>query len=169
MLKMKRIFDPNAIRAWRIAQEAEDNKILDKLRAGGFPVDTENPYIKDLLDNLSVKVKSPNPLYLDIERSGDVMHFSQGLLDRCIADGTLSISNGKLTFKTADGIPDLVYTIISPPGMFCCHCGESMSDGSAARRHIINSHAGKASPDMNNPSGYRQDNFFLCLKDKEVC
>jgi hypothetical protein len=115
--------------------------------------------------------KRPVPTHVTVKRPTQEMHFNQGFLDRELANGILSIGGGKLTFKTADGEPDLVYRIVSPPGIYCCHCSASLGSEQEARTHVAEKHAGKKSPDLKpcgagisgNPAGYRQDNFYTCV------
>jgi hypothetical protein len=107
----------------------------------------------------------PKPTHVKVLRAGPRQHFSQDFLDRQIAAGLISLGNGKITVKTADGEPDLVYTIETGPGLYCCHCKAPMDDSKSAQAHVAEKHGGASSPDKNNPSGYRRDNWYTGVKE----
>ncbi len=100
-------------------------------------------------------------------------NFTPNFVTGGAAEGWLVLGDGKITIKSTDG--DLVYVIKRQPGYYCCHCQKRLDDGSGqltpegtfgSRRHVDALHKSKKSPDPNNPSGYRKDNYFAC--DKEV-
>ena len=113
---------------------------------------------------------TPKPTHVRVDRSSKIQKFNQGFIDREIQNGILSIGARKLTFKTVDGQPDLVYKILTIPGIYCCHCNAKQPDSNTAKAHVAAEHAGIPSPDVKpcgagisgNPAGYRQDNFFTC-------
>jgi hypothetical protein len=111
-------------------------------------------------------------------------NFSGRLVDAGLADGWLAISGTRLTIKT-DGEP-LGYTIVHPPGVYCCHDGKPIALSQRARderlrdpthaklaaseaRAYLEKHgfAGKASPDPQNPSGYRVADHYECVLDAD--
>jgi hypothetical protein len=103
---------------------------------------------------------------IKIQRAKARQHFTPSFIDGGVAEGWLRRDGDKIILGS--GKEAVTYVIAHPPGMYCCHCDEPVSDGAAARAHIEATHKG-ASPDPSNPAGYRQDNFFACiLQGKEV-
>lgn len=115
--------------------------------------------------------------------NGGRQHFSPRLIERGAAEGWLSMGNGQIVLKTAEGEPDAAFEIKAGPGLYCCFCDAKLDSELDARTHVLDEHAketgGKGSvelgifdgeekirsghvksPDSNNPAGYRQDNFY---------
>jgi hypothetical protein len=111
-------------------------------------------------------------------------NFSGRLVDAGLADGWLSISGTRLTIKT-DAEP-LGYAIVHPPGYYCCHDGKEIKLSQRARDERLRDpthaklaaaearaymekagFAGKASPDPQNPAGYRVIDHYECKLDAE--
>jgi hypothetical protein len=111
-------------------------------------------------------------------------NFSGRLVDAGLADGWLAISGTKLTIKTDAG--PLVYTIVHPPGYYCCHDGKPITLSQRARDERLrdpthaklaasearaylekNGFLGKPSPDPQNPAGYRVADHYECKLDAE--
>ena len=100
---------------------------------------------------------------VEVDRLTDTQVFSPNVIAGGIAEGWLDASDKTITIHTTDG--DLVYNIVKKPGRYCCHCGEKLQDdatGETAREHVAKKHAGKQSPDPENPSGYKMQNFTEC-------
>ncbi len=75
----------------------------------------------------------------------------------------LSHVGSKIVIHSEGG--NVVFNIVQEPGRYCCHCGEKLPDdqtGEAARAHVTAKHAGKKSPDEQNPSGYAMQNYYDC-------
>lgn len=110
-----------------------------------------------------------NPPALDYVSLGHTgidrrQNFSERLIQTAIAEGWCSLGQGQLTLHVMP--EDLVYTIERLPGVYCCHCGARLEAGDrAARAHVAQQHAGAASPDPANPSGYRRVNAYECVLD----
>jgi hypothetical protein len=103
----------------------------------------------------------------------------QRTIDKGIAEGWLSIGGGKLTIKTAEGEPDVVYQIVQPPGHYCVYCGEAVGSTKRGLKHVAEKHAGEKlatlTPEgklpenctqhmldqINNPSGVAKFNHFV--------
>jgi hypothetical protein len=84
-------------------------------------------------------------------------------VERAVVEGWMSLADGHIVLKVERGeASPIVYRIVSPPGFYCCHCEKALDDGSAARAHVAAAHEGQASPDPDNPAGYRRDNFYRC-------
>ena len=90
---------------------------------------------------------------------GDAQHFSPRILERGMAEGWLSIVDGRVILRTADGDPSIEFSILEAPGTFCCFCNARQASSPDAQAHIAAKHADKKSPDPQNPAGYRVDNF----------
>jgi len=75
----------------------------------------------------------------------------------------LSVTGGKIIIHDEGG--DVPFKVLKVPGRYCCHCGEKLTDdadGAAARKHVVEHHVGKKSPDEQNPSGYVMQNYYDC-------
>ncbi|OGT03307.1 MAG: hypothetical protein A2143_08030 [Gallionellales bacterium RBG_16_57_15] len=89
--------------------------------------------------------------------------FSPKLIAQGQGEGWLSVAKGNVIIHGEDG--DVVFKVLAIPGRYCRHCGEKLTDdttGSAARKHVAEKHAGKVSPDHENPSGYAMQNYYDC-------
>lgn len=95
---------------------------------------------------------------VEVVSAKDRHHFSTRLIEGGIAEGWLSMGQGKIT--VGNGPASVVYTIVSGPGLYCCHCNTKQDDSVMAQGHVARVHARVPSPDKNNPSGYRRDNFY---------
>lgn len=100
--------------------------------------------------------------HVKVLRASDKQHFSTRFVEKQIADGLMSMGQGKITLHTK---PELKYTIVRPPGLYCAHCNASLADASMAKQHVESAHKGKPSPDESNPAGYRRDNFYTAVKE----
>jgi len=92
-------------------------------------------------------------------------NFSIGFMEQSLKDKVLAMSGDRVIFNSR---PPVIYKILRRPGRYCCHCGQKLEDddiGSLARIHLLAMHTDKASPDRENPSGYRRDSFFACEKE----
>ena len=81
-----------------------------------------------------------------------------------ISQGWASIKDGKYTIHNSAG-DDAVYTVVSKPGYYCCHDEAPLSDENVAKAYVAEKFAGVASPDKQNPAGYRKQNYYLCNKE----
>ena len=92
-------------------------------------------------------------------------HFTPELVTTAIAQGWLAwVKGGRGTLELIGANMTVPYKVLRDPGYYCCHCKKRQSDGSEARMHIAREHAGKASPDPQNPSGYERINYFDCVE-----
>ena len=57
---------------------------------------------------------------------------------------------------------DLTFKILLSPGYFCCHDNKSLGGEQECRDYVAANFKGVESPDKENPSGYRKDNFHAC-------
>ena len=95
-----------------------------------------------------------------ILRAKPHQRFSPDLILSAMEQGWLSMYDGLILIKGENG--NLQYRIESAPGYYCCFCNTHLGSPSDAKMHISAEHLEKISPDLNNPSGYRKDNFYDC-------
>ena len=114
-------------------------------------------------DSGVLKKSIPPVVAIKILNASPVMHFSPRLIEQGSMQGWLTVSSGKVILKGVDG--EVSYKITDVPGFFCCHCNMPLTDELASRLHIKETHGKKKSPDPSNPSGYRKDNFYNCVKE----
>ena len=109
------------------------------------------------------------PVLADVEvlRAGAKQKFPAQFVTQAALEGWLRLvpvpgGGSKFALTTT---PPVSYRIVRGPGRYCCHCGVLLSDEEAARAHVATKHAGKPSPDAQNPSGYERINHFDCVKE----
>jgi len=118
-------------------------------------------YLKRLYDKSSgIPVVSG----VRVLRSGSRQHFSPRLLKTATAEGWLSFDENRVVITSPDG--NLIYTVLRQPGVYCCHCESKFENGTDAKLHKESEHINTPSPDINNPDGYRHDNYYDCVKEE---
>ncbi len=123
--------------------------------------------VKRIFVEGSVEAGEPVVSHLVIQTGevGKAQHFSPNLIEKGAAEGWLSLGGGKVVITTADHLDDAEFEILNPPGAYCCHCGEKLEGGNEiGAAHVAAEHEGEESPDPSNPSGYRVDNFYRCVR-----
>ena len=100
--------------------------------------------------------------YIKFKTTPEIQRLSLKVIEKGTQEGWLIMADGLVTIKSKPS--DVIYRIKNYPGVYCCHCGISLSDGQVAKEHVRDKHEGVSSPDQFNPSGYRYDNFFECKK-----
>lgn len=97
--------------------------------------------------------------YVKVLKASKLWRPSKEVVLKALEDGWMRFDQGKLVVKTEHGSPDLVYTVLFRPGMYCCHCGAPLSktdpNTEMPAAHLDRVHFGKKSPDPQNPGGYR--------------
>ena len=110
-----------------------------------------------------------------IMRAKRFQNLSTTFLEGAEAEGWVSRSRGRVTVhgELSDGTKrDLVYQIAERPGLYSCHSGERIADigdWKTAQAWVKENYAGIASPDPQNPSGYRANHavsLVLCEGDE---
>jgi hypothetical protein len=103
-------------------------------------------------------------------------NFSTTLIAQWLGLGLATVSGDVLTLDTEP--EPLRYTIVRKPGYYCCHSGkrldlspEAYGDPALAaieaRQYLKDAKLlGKASPDANNPAGYRRTHAYECVLDE---
>lgn len=127
-----------------------------------------DPEIKNKARDL---VPRPPVIGIRVLSAKDRQHFSPNLIQQGTMQGWLTLGQGKIVLHEAGG-QDHVYQIERTPGYYCCHCDDPIEnaghfhDGieTVGRRHARDC-GGLKSPDPQNPSGYRRDNFYACVKE----
>ena len=103
--------------------------------------------------------------HVKVIRSSKNQNFTQAFIDEFLEDGILSMGKGKLTI---DAKPqDLVYNILATPGFFVCFDNKKMPSPAECVKYIEENFKDLASPDTENPAGYRKDNFYKCELEGE--
>ncbi len=98
-------------------------------------------------------------------------HISTRVVDAGLAEGWISIGQGKLTLHAKPEA--LVFTIKRLPGYYCCHCGAALADAgqvladgsTKGLAHVREEHPNATSPDPGNPSGYERINHYDLVLD----
>lgn len=118
----------------------------------------------------------PSVRGIKVLRAGERQHFSPRLVEGGVAEGWLSMAEGKIVIHGEDG--RVVYRIERTPGFYCCHCGRKLDDSPGAKTHVEKTHGQLGpdgsvvsmppSPNPENPSGYERINYYDCVKDEGV-
>lgn len=191
-MQLKRIYRPDSLSPWQkrrdeflkanIAEAIEKNN--DQSARGIVERKSSAQLRRELADRFISQNSLPPIQHIEVEqhpRNG-IWNISKKLLEEGMADGWLSIQDGKVVIRTADGEPDVEYQILRRPGHYCCYCGEKLQNSKSAPEHIAQ-HEGEAyakrDPDgslpddfdptdqftrdqLNNPSGWGLFNEFRC-------
>lgn len=97
--------------------------------------------------------------HVQVKRAGTVQKFTPGFVNTGLLEGWVALDGRKLTLRTR---PKLAYRIVRTPGRYCCTCEQELASEADARAHLQADHPGVESPDPQNPSGWRVDDFFYC-------
>lgn len=92
-----------------------------------------------------------------------IQHFTQKLVDMGIGEGWLKITPSTITITDTSNKKHK-FTIEVPPGKYCLHCDEKLSDdaqGTQARLHVEQEHS-EADPLGDGGSGYMAINYYVC-------
>lgn len=112
---------------------------------------------------------NPPPLdYLALADTGTnpEQRFATQEVTRNLQAGLMQIDGDTLIFNVHP--EPLRYFIKRRPGRYCLHCGEKLPDdsnGSLARLHVAEKHAGVPSPVPSVPAGYENLTYFDCVLD----
>lgn len=130
------------------------NNLRDGMIALGakVPPDTSIDFDFDIND-------LPEIDHIIVTRTSKAQKITQKTIDRLMVDNSVVVGDGQIMLKT---VPVLNYKIVRMPGIYCCHDDHKLSDQVTARKYVADNFSGKKSPDNQNPSGYRVDNFYQC-------
>ena len=109
-------------------------------------------YLKKIYDQAALAEGRMRVMHVEVRHLGLKQKFSPDLVARGAEEGWITLAEGNITLKTADG--PIAFRVVRVPGLYCCHCGVAVHGSAAARAHIAAEHPGQASPDPENPSGY---------------
>lgn len=115
--------------------------------------------------NFDMSGPEPRLVGVKLLHGGPRQRFSPGLIERGIVEGWIQLGDNMVKLRTD---PPATYKIVRMPGYYCCHCNESLSDSPSGPIHVSMAHPGKKSPDPFNPSGFRKDNFYECIRVERV-
>lgn len=113
------------------------------------------------------RIEKPQVSHIEVLSASREWKVSDSVIEKGVREGWLTLGDGRVTLKT--GAADVVYRIMRLPGHYCCFCEEKIEDdgrGTQARKHIV-MHT-LPSPDANNPSGWRKDNFYFCVLESGI-
>lgn len=103
--------------------------------------------------------EKPVVTQINVKQLSEKQNFTRKFIDKSLEDGFMSMIKGDIVLHTN---PELTYKVVKVPGIFCCFTGVRLGDQKEARAYIADNYAGEKSPDLNNPSGYRDDRFYAC-------
>lgn len=107
--------------------------------------------------------KHPKVCGVEVKRAGPRQNFSPEIVLQGTAQGWIKLVDRTIVIRGKGG--DVVYRIARVPGSYCCHCHADVHDAGGARAHLEAQHAGKRSPDKNNPAGYRRTHHYECERE----
>lgn len=98
-------------------------------------------------------------------------NFSTRLVEGGIAQGWITLGQGKLVMHTPDGEDDLEFTVERGPGYYSAFTHEPIADANRVvsagltlgMQFVQAKHPGEKSPDASNPSGYYRLNHYECV------
>ena len=162
-MKLKRHYDPEALATWKDERDEIVDAVLsvhaDVLDDLGIPFDVARKHAQ----HKYVDVHGlPKISHVEVLHVGERQHINQRFIDNGVAQGWLTLGDGKLTFKTAADEDDFVLEIARVPGFYSCFTGEKLGGEDAAKSHAAAQHG--ESPDPQHPAGYRRNNYYECLK-----
>jgi hypothetical protein len=116
-----------------------------------------------LLKRLYANGPDKAPTGIEVLRSSLRQNFSPNLLAGGAREGWLELGGGKVKILARSGTR--TYRILRGPGTYCCHCAKELGSAEDARVHLELEHKGRASPDPNNPAGYRKIHHYECERE----
>lgn len=106
----------------------------------------------------------PRLIGLKVRHAGPRQKFTVLMVEELMRDGLMTMEDNTLILL---GEPKrLRYRIIRQPGFHCCHCNLAL-DGSAEARQHVAAHDTSVIADPQNPSGYRLDHFYDCIREAD--
>ena len=156
---LKRHYDPDALAEWLAKRDAEiQPKIADVVAATGM---TESAALKLLNNQYSDAHDPPKIAYIEVKHCGDRQNLNQRFIDRGIAEGWLSIGDGKISIRTDD--EPLVFKVKRVPGHYSCFDGSKLNGEDEAKAHVAKQD--DKSPDPQHPAGYQKIAYYECARE----
>jgi len=97
---------------------------------------------------------------IQVTRLTKTQKITQELINKGITEGFMSMGKGVITFHAEE--KDIKFKITAGPGHYCCFDDKKLGGEKEAREYIKENYDGKESPDKQNSSGHRFDDFFQC-------
>lgn len=165
---LKRHYDPDSLEAWQQQRDAAVEARFVELQAHSADVVAlhgEEATRKRLQEQFSAQNSLPQVAYIEPLRISNEQVLSVRFVDTGMQEGWLSVVDGKLIIRTAPDEDDLVFRIERRPGKYSCFTGERLGSEKAAKEHVAQFET--ESPDPNNPSGWRDDRFYSCVRESD--
>jgi len=150
-------------------KEARAKKEQDLVNKGKNPKEAHD-YVLDIMPHTPEMVKG-----VEAKRVPEVQELSPKYIHRGVAEGWLSMADGKVILKTLNK-GDIEFIIARTPGYYCCYCGVEIVDGGTRVQgdktvgmiHVEENHSGEGSPDITNPHGYTKINSYTLVNQGEA-
>ena len=160
---LKRHYDPDSLKDWLAKRDAEVGpKVEGIVEATGM---TEAAALKLLNNQYSDAHDLPAIAHIEVKHVGARQNLNQRFLDKGIVQGWLSIADGKITIRTAESDPDLVFTVERVPGHYSCYTGEKLNGQEEAKAHVAQQDGD--SPDEQHPAGYEKIAYYECVRESD--
>ncbi|CAB4182479.1 hypothetical protein UFOVP1077_7 [uncultured Caudovirales phage] len=127
-MKLKRKFEPVALAAWQ-----------DK-----YPT----------ANTRRTTAEKPPMSHIEVLSASPRWHVPHDLIETGVAEGWISVGDGKLTLKTGPDVEDVVYKIVRIPGHYCDLCHAKLESSNEGPDHLAAHHGGSGT--------WRRDNFYFC-------
>lgn len=158
---LKRHYEPDALEDWLETRDAEvQPQVPNIVKATGM---TETAALKLLNQKYSDANDLPKIAHIEVKHCGKKQNLNQGFIERGVAEGWLSIGDGKITIRTRAEEPDLIFNIERAPGRYSCYTGEKLGGEAAAKAHVA-TQKGK-SPYPQHPAGYQNQAYYQCVME----
>ncbi len=165
---LKRHYEPASLDAWRTKRDEVVGIRLAALMDSSpeaIALHGEEATRKRLQEQFTAENGLPEITHIEVLNVGAEQKLSINFIDTGIEEGWLSLADGKITIKTGPDDEDLVFKVERRPGKYSCYTGERLGSEKAAREHVAQFE--DASPDPNNPSGWRDDRFYACVRESD--
>ncbi len=128
----------------------------------------------------NVGTKDQRVVAVRILHGGSRQRFTPHLLGQAEKEGWLKREGDRVIIQTENR--KVVYRTLRIPGYYCCTCGAPLPGAEEAKMHVSQHPAvapvqtwwqrflgqpapAPVIPDPQNPAGYRQDNFYECVRE----
>lgn len=109
-------------------------------------------------------VEPPRFLGLKVKHAGPRQKFTILMVEELMRDGLMTMEGNVLILHAE--AKQIRYRIVRQPGFYCCYCNHALKDSDEARRHVT-THDTSVMADSQNPSGYRLDHFYDCVREAD--
>jgi len=158
---LKRHYEPAELERW---QKKRDKFVKSELPALAEHI-SEDLATKVLRNRFADEQDRPSISHVSIKHAGDRWNPSQTIVQQGIVEGWLSVIDGRIILKTAEGESDVRYRINRAPGRYSCFNGQKLGSEAAAKEHVTKQEGD--SPDPQHPSGYVNNTYYECAKESD--